>query len=250
MDSVEGREKQFHDKIFADGTRAKVAPFYALTTRSRFEYESRLLHDCRRKRVLEYGCGLGSKAFLLSEKGAVVVGIDISEVAIRESADTAKERGLQDVEFLEMNAHELKFDAASFDLVCGSGILHHLDLAPAYSEVSRVLKPGGSGVFFEPLGHNPLINLYRRRTPDLRTPDEHPLLMADIRLAQRYFSEIQVRYFHLTTFAALVFRRRRAFPRVVSFFDGLDRKLFRLLPFVRKQAWIAVIALSRPLASS
>ena len=49
MDSVEIREKRFHDEAFADGRRARVAPFYALTRRSQLYYEFRLknarLHD-------------------------------------------------------------------------------------------------------------------------------------------------------------------------------------------------------------
>jgi hypothetical protein len=48
------------------------------------------------------------------------------------------------------------------------------DLSLACSEIARVLRPGGPAIFVEPLGHNPLINAYRKRTPALRTVDEHP----------------------------------------------------------------------------
>jgi len=44
----------------------------------------------------------------------------------------------------------------------------------------------GSAIFIDPLGHNPAINMFRRSTPDLRTEDEHPLLLEDFRLAGRY----------------------------------------------------------------
>ena len=250
MDSVELREKEFHDKIFAEKTRAKVAPFYALVTRSRKLYEDQLLRNCRGKRVLEYGCGTGSKAYLLAEHGAKVVGIDISEEAIRQSTDRAHALGLDGIQFHEMSAQDLQFEPGSFDVVCGSGILHHLDLPVAYHQVSRVLNDQGTGVFYEPLGHNPLINWYRRRTPELRTPDEHPLLADDIQLARRYFAEVQVSYFHLTTFAAYPLRKLPGFRAAVSLFDLLDRGIFGLLPFTRKQAWIAVLTLSRPRASS
>ena len=224
MDSVELREKEFHDKIFAEKTRARVAPFYSLVTRSR-------------------------KAYLLAKNGAEVIGIDISEEAIRQSRDRAHALGLDDIEFHEMSAQALQFEPGSFDVVCGSGILHHLDLPIAYREVARVLKPQGTGVFYEPLGHNPIINWYRRRTPDLRTPDEHPLLATDIDLAREYFSDVQVSYFHLTTFAAYPLRKLPGFRAAISCFDLLDRGIFGLLPFTRKQAWIAVLALSDPRSS-
>jgi hypothetical protein len=42
----------------------------------------------------------------------------------------------------------------------------------------------------EPLGHNPLLNWYRARAPDLRTPDEHPLLARDLALAESCFDEV------------------------------------------------------------
>jgi SAM-dependent methyltransferase len=245
-DSVELREREFHDRIFADGTRAKVAPIYALAIGSRRRYEASLLRECRGLRVLEYGCGRGSKAFALAEHGAAVVGIDISKEAIRQSTERARALGLDEIEFREMNAQRLDWGADSFDRVCGSGILHHLDLKAAYGEIARVLRPDGNAVFFEPLGHNPLINWYRRRTPELRTPDEHPLLAEDLDLAHRYFRDLRVAYFHLTSFAALPLRKLPGFRLAVASFDLLDRGLFRLLPLLRKQAWIAVIELAQP----
>ena len=81
----------------------------------------------------------------------------------------------------------------SFDLVCGSGILHHLDLPAAMRELARVLRPSGRAVFMEPLGHNPAINAFRNRTPELRTPDEHPLLGKDLKLCRRYFGSVEVK---------------------------------------------------------
>jgi len=60
--------------------------------------------------------------------------------------------------------------------VCGSGTLHHLYIDAAFKELVRVLKPNGCVVFFEPLGHNFLINLYRKLTPSMHSEDEHPLL--------------------------------------------------------------------------
>lgn len=44
-------------------------------------------------------------------------------------------------------------------------------------------------MFFEPLGHNLLINLYRRLTPELRTEDEHPLVACDLERLVNYFHD-------------------------------------------------------------
>ena len=190
----------------------------------------------------------GCVRLLLAQHGAVVTGIDLSPVAIEQAAERAEREGVSGLcEFRLMDAERLEFPESSFDLVCGSGILHHLDLSPALSEVARVLRPGGHAVFVEPLGHNPAINLYRRRTPELRTEDEHPLLMSDLELARAYFGRVEARHFHLLTLLAVPFRRTRAFGAALGVLAAADRALFRL-SIARKHAWTVVITLSRPAA--
>ena len=105
---------------------------------------------------------MGSHAHFMATNGAArVVGIDISDVAIEKARGASRAAGIENAEYRRMNAEFLEFDDNSFDLICGTAILHHLDLTRAYSELARVLKPGGLAVFMEPLGHNPLINVYR-----------------------------------------------------------------------------------------
>src|SRR4029077_19868431 len=102
--------------------------FYVLATAWDNRYHSLLSTVRPGDRVLEYGCGTGSAAFELAERGAHVVGIDISPVAVDEARRVAAERQSGDAEFRVMNAEALEFPDGAFDLVCGSGILHHLDL--------------------------------------------------------------------------------------------------------------------------
>ena len=66
---------------------------------------------------------------------------------------------------------ERELPVASFDIVCGSGIWCHLDLARSYAEIPRALElADAAGIFTEPLGHNSAINANRKRTPTLRHP--------------------------------------------------------------------------------
>ena len=52
--------------------------------------------------------------------------------------------GLDNIEFLEMDAEELTFQDASFDAVTNAyGLMFCPDLPRALSEARRVLKPGG-----------------------------------------------------------------------------------------------------------
>ena len=156
------REKAYHNKAFSEGTRSAVGGFYSITQRSKEYYERYLESRSDGKHVLEYGCGQGSHSMFLAHGGAQVTGIDISEVAIEQSKQSARNEQLdEETDFQVMNAESLEFDDDTFDLICGTAILHHLDLEKAFSEVSRTLRPGGSAIFFEPLGHNPFINLFR-----------------------------------------------------------------------------------------
>ena len=174
------REASFHDAAFATHTRNRTWKFYD-AGRDAYDHYDELLTAIvgPGSSVLEYGCGPGGRAFELARRGAFAHGIDISPVAIELARKAACEHGAEhNTTFSVMDAEALDVPARSFDLVCGTSILHHLDVRRAYSEVARVLRPSGHAVFLEPLGHNPLFNVYRRLTPGVRTRDEHPLLMA------------------------------------------------------------------------
>ena len=240
------REAQFHDQAFADNTRARARKFYAVAGTAVGHYHQLIDENCAGKRVLEYGCGSGSHAFALSRLGASVVGIDLSAEGIRQAVSRARDEDLLDrLSFKVMNAEALEFPDAHFDVVCGSGILHHLDLDAACRELVRVLRTGGRAVFFEPLGHNLLINLYRRLTPELRTEDEHPLVAGNLQTLVNYFHEAHIGYYTLCALAAVPFRRWPGFKVALWVLERIDRMLLRL-PFVKKQAWLVVIQLDRP----
>jgi SAM-dependent methyltransferase len=72
---------------------------------------------------------------------------DISPGMLRTLEANAERLGLG-VETAACDAAALPFDDASFDLVLGHAVLHHLpDLPAAFAEFRRVLRPGGMVVF-------------------------------------------------------------------------------------------------------
>jgi SAM-dependent methyltransferase len=240
------REAQFHDHAFAGDTRASTDRFYAVARRGYDEYRAAVRDGVPGLRVLEYGCGPGSEAFALAGAGARVDGIDISPVAIEMArAEAAREGVSGGCEFGVMNAEALAFPDATFDRICGSGILHHLDLAKGFAEIARTLEPGGRAIFVEPLGHNPAINWYRRRTPEMRTSDEHPLVAADFELARRHFRRVDARFFHLAVLAAVPFLRTPAFRAVHRAFDLVDGVLLARRSPLRWNAWLVLLTLEK-----
>jgi ubiquinone/menaquinone biosynthesis C-methylase UbiE len=240
------REKEYHNKIWDNNARNVTDKFYSITKPSHQYYIDHISEFKTGKSILEYGCGPGSSAIFLAKNGANVTGIDISETAIAAANEQVKNSGI-DINFRVMNAECLDFENNSFDLVCGTGILHHLNYENAYAEIARVLSPNGLAIFLEPLGHNPLINLYRNRTPHLRTPDEHPLLINDIEFAKTYFKSINVQYFHLTSLLSVPFRNNKNFNKIVSFFTKIDTQLIGFLPYLGRYAWTVAMKMSLPI---
>jgi hypothetical protein len=99
----------------------------------------------------------------------------------------------------------------------------------------------------EPLGHNPLINAYRNRTPDQRTEDEHPLVRSDFALAKRFFRTSATSFHHLATLAALPFARARFVSPLSTALDRIDSGLFAVCPPLSYYAWLCVIELQNPI---
>jgi SAM-dependent methyltransferase len=246
LESKQAREREFHNAAFSDNRRDSVAGAYAILHDSRIFYETFIREHAVNARLLEFGCGKTAMASRLGGAAREIVGIDISDVAVKEAADRAAAAGLP-ASYHVMDAERLEFPEGSFDLICSAAILHHLDLNKAYSEIARTLKPTGHAIFMEPLAYNPAINLYRRMTPEMRTPDEHPLTLADLELARTYFDHVEVRYFALATLLAIPFRSTgRFFGKLLYKLEAVDRGLFRFVPFLRRYAWHVVIVLGQP----
>jgi demethylmenaquinone methyltransferase/2-methoxy-6-polyprenyl-1,4-benzoquinol methylase len=92
----------------------------------------------RGSRALDLATGTGDLAFALADRGARVVGLDIT-IRMIELA-RAKGAGL----FLVGDMLALPFPAASFDIVTtGYGLRNVPNLATAIDEIQRVLSPGG-----------------------------------------------------------------------------------------------------------
>jgi demethylmenaquinone methyltransferase/2-methoxy-6-polyprenyl-1,4-benzoquinol methylase len=93
-------------------------------------------------RALDLATGTGDIAYALADRGARVVGLDITlrmiELARHKSA---RRRALP---FVQGDMLALPFPSASFDLVTtGYGLRNVPDLSTAIDEIGRVLAPGG-----------------------------------------------------------------------------------------------------------
>lgn len=182
------RERDSHaeNDILSKNFQAQVRFSHLLSYPSRkrlYQYLEKKTSDLNGMTVLDYGCGHGHLSLRYSGSGASkVIGIDISKKFIDLATKQRDGLGVDAAlcQFVEMDAHDLKFEDDSFDLVIGYAILHHLDTKLAVKEIYRVLKPCGRVLLLEPLADNPALKLFRWLTPGIRTVDERPFTRSDL----------------------------------------------------------------------
>jgi len=139
----------------------------------------------RFERALEIGAGTGYFTLNLLRAGVIesAVATDISQGMLDELSGSADRLGLE-VETALCEATELPFEDASFDLVFGHAVLHHLpDLDGAFAEFHRVLRPGGALAFCgEPSRHGDRLASLPKRAALAAAPAWRRLVRARPRL--------------------------------------------------------------------
>ena len=103
-----------------------------------------ILNQISANRILDVATGSGNFIHFLLEglkDYTEIIGLDNNERAEAAFIESFKEN--PKVKFQMMDAQHLKFDESSFDLVCISNSLHHLDPIPVLHEMKRVLRPNG-----------------------------------------------------------------------------------------------------------
>lgn len=123
-----------------------------------------LLGDIEGKSVLEIACGTGRFTVELAEKGADVVGMDISRPMIERAIRKAESRGVRDeIQFFRGDAKRLPFPDDSFDIVLAMRFFHLADEPLDFlREMRRVSR---SVVFFDTFNDGSARVLYNRFLP-------------------------------------------------------------------------------------
>lgn len=100
------------------------------------------------KEVLEIACGTGRFTTMLAERGADIVGLDISEPMLQQGRERAHSAGVADgLEFLRGDAERLPFPDNRFDAVLAMRFFHIADTPETFlTEMRRVSR---EQVFFD-----------------------------------------------------------------------------------------------------
>lgn len=117
--------------------------------------------------ILDLGCGPGLSSYLLSERGFIVTGVDIS----RKFLDISKARESDRLRLVQGDVSSLDFPDSSFDIVSSHELIEHItDVEKALGEMQRVAKKGGKIIILAPNLFSPLSALraifsLRRKIP-------------------------------------------------------------------------------------
>ncbi|MDH5180606.1 MAG: class I SAM-dependent methyltransferase [Gammaproteobacteria bacterium] len=257
------REEDFHDEWAGtiDPQEVKVDESFTGSTSPEGAWIIEQLGDLKGKKVLELGSGAGEGAVFMAKQGADVTATDLSSGMLEVVKKVAALHGVS-VKTAVASADDLsQFGNESFDVVYAANLLHHVDIARCLDAVKAVLKPGGTAAFWDPVAHNPAINVYRRMAMDVRTPDEHPIRRADMKLFRERFSGLNYKFFWLASLLVfvrfwlvdrihpsadrywkLIITRERELRPMVSKLMWLDKMILKVVPFLGWWCWnIAII---------
>jgi arsenite methyltransferase len=122
--------------------------------------------------VLDVGCGAGTDSLVAAQMVAPdgrVTGLDMTPEMLAKARASAAEMGLANVEFVLGEAEDMPFEDASVDVVISNGVIDLIpDKEAVFSEILRVLRPGGRMQIADVTIQNP-VSEEGRRNIDLWT---------------------------------------------------------------------------------
>jgi ubiquinone/menaquinone biosynthesis C-methylase UbiE len=243
---VHQREAAFHD-AWAGNTlidEVRVRECFQAPTALENQFILSRMGDLRGKRLLDIGAGLGESSVYFALLGAQVTMTDISPGMLQAGRELARKYGVE-IEGIVSGAENLNVPAEAYDFVYVANTIHHVrDRDALFQEIYRALKPGGLFFSYDPLAYNPGINAYRRMATEVRTEDESPLRLADLKLARKYFPDVQHREFWISTL--LLFVKYYLGERVHPNQDRYWKRILRETP-ERLRWWMPLRALDRVL---
>ncbi|MBC2714609.1 MAG: class I SAM-dependent methyltransferase [Desulfobacteraceae bacterium] len=241
------KEEAYHDNIYKNGAEFEVT---RIGGGEYYDYFWKAVGDVDGKNILDFGCGNGWVSIKYAKNGAHVWGFDISGELIEKAKKWIMKEGLSESITLEkMAAENLAYEDNFFDLIVGSAILHHTELDITLKNIDRVLKPDGKAIFIEPMNQNIFLQLWRKMTPNRRSPTERALTKSDLLLIEHVFPRASFTFFgFLSIFTAglLVFSpQSRIVATVNNWLDEIDRHIFQFLPFLGRFGAVIVLELKK-----
>jgi len=151
-------QSEKHPLIY--GNKAKSLKEYSIYLSQLFAYEFSIDY-VQNKKVLDHGCNIGYGSSILSKEAKFVIGVDLSDKAIREAKRIYKD--CSKLKFIKYDGYVLPFSDNSFDVVLSFQVIEHITDYELYlTEIIRVLNIDGIAIFTTP---NAKIRLDKNMVP-------------------------------------------------------------------------------------
>ncbi len=159
-----------NNKLFYNKYHEKNGKFFAVIRKNDLTYFyilpviERALRELHMKsfdnvNVLDVGCGVGTLAFYLANKGCAVDAFDISSSAIAICKEFKSYSGMKNIQFYNRNVSNLT-TKNKYDLVLCTEVIEHIpDDKQFLKSVSKLMKKNGFLVLSTPSLHAPLYRL-------------------------------------------------------------------------------------------
>ncbi len=125
------RESDYWDAAHTGDVRTPARRFYVIGASRERRYRDWVMDAGAGpgRRALELGACLAGAGLDLARSGTDVTAIDISPATVEQARANAAALGLEDrMDLRVMDAEDLDLPDETFDVVCASAVIHHLDL--------------------------------------------------------------------------------------------------------------------------
>jgi len=257
------QEEKFHDEWAAkiNISDIKVNTYFEGVTSPENRFILNNIGKVNGKHILDLGCGAGENSVYFAQQGAICTAADCSSGMINTAMTLAEKHNVK-IKGKIIDALNLDFPDNTFDIVYCSNLFHHVDFEPVLQEVHRILKSGGKLCFWDPLKHNPIINIYRKMAKEVRTDDEKPLDINIVKTVGKIFSDVSYDTFWIATLWIFIrfFLVERVDPNQERYWkkiiyeeerlrdsykrlERIDNAIKKMIPYLKRFAWnIAVVA--------
>lgn len=148
-----GKNAHNQASIWSDKTY-KVDPKTHIFTTIQEHFGNRLIKSIKLKNdavVVDIGCFIGEKLWQISNKSCLGIGVDIAIPSLK----AAQEIDVYGNKYIAADLENLPFKDKCIDVVIVFDVIEHLTHAEkGFSEISRVLKPGGQFLLHIPIKDN------------------------------------------------------------------------------------------------
>lgn len=166
---------------------------------------------CKNKRVLDIASGEGYGTSLISKEADFVVGVDISEEAVKHANEKYANNKIQ---FKCGNAAAIPIESASVDVVVSFETIEHITGQEEFlREIKRVLTPSGMLII-----STPDKKIYTQRDPDNSFHVKELFTDEFALLIKKYFTFLKL--YQQRNFVGSVISEVSSNSGVYSFFDG------------------------------